>query len=106
ADALGDADLDGQSNYFEFIAGTNPLNGNQTLITTPSIAGTGNKLRLNHVRPGVNYHLETSTDLDAWSRLGTFTFPVAGSAEIEAPTPPSDTIRFYRMSLEAPTLLP
>ena len=37
--------------------------------------------------------------------MRTFTFPVAGSAEIEAPAPASGTI-FYRMTLEATTLLP
>ena len=106
ADGAGDADLDGQSNYFEFLANTNPLNPNERLATAPSVAGAGTangtiKLRLNHVRPGVNYHLETSTDLDAWSRLGTFTFPVAGSAEIEDPAPATSAPRFYRLDLEA-----
>jgi hypothetical protein len=90
--ADGDADLDGQSNYFEFLAGTSPLDPNERLATAPSVAGAGAvngsiKLQLTHVRPGVNYHLETSSDLDVWTRLGTFTFSVAGSAEIEDPTP-------------------
>jgi len=106
ADGDGDADLDGQSNYFEFLAGTNPLNGNETLATAPTVTGTTSanghvQLQLNHVRPGVNYHLETSTDLDAWSRVGTFTFSVSGSATVEDPTPATSAPKFYRMSLEA-----
>jgi len=105
-DGDGDADLDGQSNYFEFLAGTSPLDANQRLSTAPSVAGTSGangtiKLKLTHVRTGVNYHLETSTDLDIWSRIGTFTFSVAGSAEIEDPTPPTSIPKFYRLNLEA-----
>jgi uncharacterized repeat protein (TIGR01451 family) len=113
ADALGDADGDGQSNYFEYLAGTSPVDAAQTLTTAPSIAAgsSGNggsfKLNLNHVRPGVSYHLETSTDLDVWNRIGTFTFSVSGSATIEDPTtPPAGEPRFYRVSLEAATPLP
>lgn len=107
ADALGDADNDGQSNYFEYLAGTSPVDAAQSLSTAPSVsagasgAGGSFKLDLNHVRPGVNYHLETSSDLDVWSRIGTFTFSVVGSATIEDPTPPGGQPQFYRMNLEA-----
>lgn len=106
ADGDGDADLDGQSNHFEFLAGTNPLDGNETLNTAPTVTGTTSaegrvQLQLNHVRPGVNYHLETSADLDAWKRIGTFTFNVTGSATVEDPTTPGGAPKFYRMSLEA-----
>jgi hypothetical protein len=112
ADALGDADGDGQSNYFEYLAGTNPVDAAQTLTTAPSIAagasanGGSFKLNLSHVRPGVNYHLETSSDLDVWNRIGTFTFSVAGSATIEDPAAPTGQPNFYRISLETPALLP
>ncbi len=112
ADTLGDADGDGQSNYFEYLAGTNPVNAGQNLTTTPTIAaGAGSnggsfKLDLSHVRPGVSYHLETSSDMDVWNRIGTFTFSVSGSATIEDPTAPTGQPAFYRISLEAPALLP
>jgi VCBS repeat-containing protein len=112
ADALGDADGDGQSNYFEYLAGTSPVNAAQSLTTAPSVtAGSSSnggsfKLDLSHVRPGVSYHLETSTDLDVWNRIGTFTFSVSGSATVEDPTPPAGEPRFYRVSLEAATPLP
>ena len=112
ADALGDADGDGQSNYFEYLAGTSPVDAAQTLTTAPSIAAGANanggsfKLNLSHVRPGVNYHLEASSDLDVWNRIGTFTFSVSGSATIEDPTAPTVQPAFYRISLEAPALLP
>jgi VCBS repeat-containing protein len=112
ADALGDADGDGQNNYFEYLAGTSPVDAGQSLATAPSIAagssssGGSFKLDLSHVRPGVNYHLETSSNLDVWNRIGTFTFSVAGSATIEDPTAPTGGPAFYRISLEAPTLLP
>jgi hypothetical protein len=59
------------------------------------------QLQLNHVRPGVNYHLETSVDLEVWSRIGTFTFDAPGSATIEDPVPSTGVPKFYRMSLEA-----
>ncbi len=111
ADPLGDADLDGQSNYFEYLAGTSPADAAQNLSTTPSVTagasvGGNFKIDLNHVRPGVSYHLESSADLDAWSRIGTFTFNVAGSATIEDPTPPTGQPQFYRISLETSALLP
>jgi len=106
ADGEGDADLDGQSNYFEFLAGTNPLDASQNLSTALAVPGQQSengtvKLQLNHVRPGVNYHLESSGDLATWTRIGTFSFKVAGSAEIEDPEPSSGSARFYRMILEA-----
>jgi VCBS repeat-containing protein len=107
ADALGDADGDGQSNYFEYLAGTSPVNAGQSLTTAPTIAaGAGSnggsfKLDLNHVRPGVSYHLETSSDMEVWNRIGTFTFSVSGSATIEDPTAPTGQPAFYRVSLEA-----
>jgi VCBS repeat-containing protein len=112
ADALGDADGDGQNNYFEYLAGTSPVDAGQSLITAPSIAsgasanGGSFKLDLSHVRPGVNYHLETSSNLDVWNRIGTFTFSVSGSATIEDPTAPTGQPAFYRISLDTPTLLP
>jgi VCBS repeat-containing protein len=107
ADALGDADGDGQSNYFEYLAGTNPINAGQSLTTAPTIAAGGGsnggnfKLDLSHVRPGVSYHLETSSDMEVWNRIGTFTFSVSGSATIEDPTAPTSQPAFYRISLEA-----
>ena len=54
----------------------------------------------------MNYHLETSSDLDVWSRIGTFTFNESGSVTLEDPTPPTGQPQFYRISLEATTLLP
>jgi VCBS repeat-containing protein len=106
ADADGDADLDGQSNYFEFLAGTSPLDSGERLDTSPTVSGMSGRngsvqLQLNHVRPGVNYHLETSVDLEVWSRIGTFTFDAPGSATIEDPVPSTGVPKFYRMSLEA-----
>jgi hypothetical protein len=106
ADGDGDADFDGQSNYFEFLAGTNPLSGGATLSTTPTINGAatsngGVQLLLNHVRPGVNYHLEISGNMTMWERVGTFTFAVSGSATVEDPSPATGAPKFYRMSLEA-----
>jgi hypothetical protein len=49
----------------------------------------------------VSYHLETSSDMKAWNRIGTFTFSVSGSATIEDPTAPTSQPAFYRISLEA-----
>lgn len=112
ADAMGDADADGQSNYFEYLVGTSSVVADESLSTAPSMsagassAGGSFKLELSHVRPGVNCHLETSTDLDVWQRIVTFTFSVSGSATLEDPTPPTGQPQFYRISLEATTLLP
>jgi hypothetical protein len=39
--------------------------------------------------------------MEAWSRIGSFTFDTAGSATIEDPAPSTGAPKFYRMSLEA-----
>lgn len=103
-DPQGDSDDDGQANYMEFMAGTDPLDGgsrlNSGLALSPGTSSSGSfRFEINHVRPGVNYHLESSVDLVNWQRIGTFSFPEAGAAVIEDADTPTGT-RFYRMNLE------
>lgn len=104
-DPESDSDGDGQNNYMEFMAGTDPLDLGSRLGTGlvlqsgDSIPSGGLRFQVNHVRPGVSYHLESSADLVNWQRLGTFTFGEAGGAVIEIPRIPHVT-EFYRISLE------
>jgi hypothetical protein len=57
------------------------------------------------VRSGIRYHLETTTDLLQWQRLGTFEFATPGKAVIDTLDPVSEQLRLYRIRLES-TLAP
>lgn len=68
--AAADPDGDGEDNLFEFLTGYVPNDAN-SLLTARSISLTGNSvlLELSRVQPGVAYHIESSTDLVAWTPL-------------------------------------
>jgi len=92
-----DPDGDGQDNTFEYITGNNPGDANSCLSLEPAPGGL---FRLNSVRPGVRYHLESSTSLEAWERINKITPDIAGPAAIADPrTGPSGRC-FYRVTVE------
>jgi hypothetical protein len=96
-----DFDQDGQTNYYEYLAGTSPVDALQKLIasTSATIGASGSpNIAINYVRPGVNYYLESSSDQVTWLRIATYTFGASGSASIENPTP-GGTVKSYRIIL-------
>ena len=108
--AAGDSDGDGQNNLMEYLAGTDPMDGSsfmmQQLSISPSAGGQSQfSFQLDPVRSGIRYHLETTTDLLQWQRLGTFEFATPGKAVIDTLDPVSEQLRLYRIRLES-TLAP
>ena len=98
-----DPDGDGQDNTFELIAGHDPADANSCLcMESASPNATGGVFRLNHVRPGVRYSLESSTDLNAWDTLGTVTYEIEGPRAIyDERTDAGERRRcFYRVTVE------
>lgn len=107
AGALDDADHDGQTNYFEYLAGTSPVHSSEHLDTLPSTTGSGFTLGISHTRPGVRYLLEGSVDLRSWHSIETFTFDTPGRVFIQCPGPPGARSHFFRISLgDTPAVYP
>ena len=74
-----DPDGDGQSNAFELLTGASPASAGESLTIEPaSPSATGGVFRLNRVRPGVLYVLESSTNLVAWDRLSENSYELEG----------------------------
>lgn len=100
-----DADGDGQSNYAEYLAGTNPLDGSSLLrILSLSRAANGTNVTLNWTSEvGRKYQIETSTGLGngatPWTAIGSQTSaasPITSSTPASSATP-SEVHRFYRV---------
>ena len=70
-DPTDDPDGDGRDNQFECDASTNPLDPNCCLLTTVSseFDPNGFEIRWPTV-PGKKYHIEVSTDLSTWTKVG------------------------------------
>lgn len=96
--ASSDSDGDGQSDAAELLTGFDPANPRDFLRMECLRPSQGTvTLRLNKVRPGVSYRLETSTDLSGWTPLGTKTFPAEGPGDIADPRPVPPQASFYRV---------
>lgn len=103
-DAGGDPDGDGQDNAFELLAGTNPNNSTEFLgIESVGSTPASGQFRLNAVRPGVRYILESSTDLQRWETAAETTYEIEGAGAIADPRmqPVNATRGFYRVTLKA-----
>lgn len=70
-DPTDDPDGDGRDNQFECDSSTNPLDPNCCLFTTVSseFDPDGFEIRWPTV-PGKKYHIEVSTDLSSWTKVG------------------------------------
>lgn len=93
-----DPDGDGVTNYQEFLAGTNPLNG--ASIFQPQLTAASGNLTLNFSLPvNRSFHIETSDNLGQWTPWdvpGNQGTPVAG-APIQLDVPTVDPQRFFRV---------
>lgn len=70
-----DSDLDGSSNRHEFLAGTDPTDGSDTLTMSISVDGGVTRLSWNTV-PGRIYQAQISQDLYNWTSHGELRFAV------------------------------
>ena len=98
-----DPDRDGQNNAFELIAGTGPANAGDSLTVEPASPDlTGGVFRINPVRTGVIYVLESSTDLVAWDRLSENTYEVEGPGALYDERTDAGQRRrcFYKVTVE------
>ncbi len=110
-DRFGDKDGDGQSNYAEYVAGTDPLDEHSVFkMTEAQVMGTSSfAMRFTYVS-GKTYGIQFSSDLVSWQQVNapSLTFPEAGQAEWiddgtqTGGTPPLDlpAPRFYRVLVQ------
>jgi hypothetical protein len=97
-DPLADADGDGQSNWLEFMAGTDPLNSASTFRTTVFNAGDQWVVQF-PTNAGTIYTLSDSTDLLEWFVQSA----VGGDGHSkELPLGPSLQSGFWRIGLSSP----
>ncbi len=98
ADAMLDADGDGQSNIAEYTAATDPQDGSDVLKLTigPNLGGARFSLSF-HARAGRSYVLEFKTTLEdpEWQLFQTIA-PQANDTEISIPDPTNVGQRYYR----------
>ncbi len=104
ADAAFDLDRDGQTNLGEFLAGTDPRNGQDSLrIENAVISANGLRIRFTAVA-GRAYAVQYSSSLSAgtWLNLADIEAgPATTKAEVIDPAPVSRNGRFYRVLLRS-----
>jgi glucose/arabinose dehydrogenase/mono/diheme cytochrome c family protein len=105
ADANADPDHDGRSNFFEFLAGTDP-NDATSFAPDPKLTASNGQLQLNFAQPANRSAvIETSTDLAAWTLWdvpgNTPTFPSMSQMRSMSVTLDADH-RFFRLRLSLP----
>jgi hypothetical protein len=105
ADANADPDHDGQSNFLEFLAGTDPNNAT-SLFATPTLTTANGQLLLSFTQPANRSALiETSIDLASWTLWNvpgnTPTFPSLSQMRGMSVTLDGDH-RFFRLRLSQP----
>jgi hypothetical protein len=89
-----DSDGDGASNQEEFLAGTDPLDGESVLKTR--VVQTEQGLRLSwNAQPGYVYQVQVSTDVDRWNDLGGAQFAPGNTHSI--PLEQSEGAAYYRV---------
>lgn len=102
----GDPDGDGQSNWAEFLAGTDPTQASSYLhVLTSHFDGEGSAVLRFPIAPSRHYRIEVSSDLTAWNPgFGQLTYSEKGIAEwvgqspIVGPGRPAAA--FYRVVVE------
>ncbi len=96
-EAAGDEDGDGQSNAAELAAATDPFNAASALrVASVSTAATGEVTLLIQSVISKRYQLETSSDLQIWTTLGSATAATSDTTLLTDPAPAGPR-RFYRV---------
>ena len=100
-DGTGDFDQDGQSDLAEYLAGTNPTNGQSVFeVLAITSVSTGQRQLIWSAEPGKTYRVEYKDDLAgaAWTSLGqVITASGATASAIDASA--NGEKRFYRVAL-------
>ena len=99
ANGSADADNDGVTNRAEFLAGTDPRNGNSRLRAGALSTLPGDQLALTFDSvPGRTYHLQESAALGAWADTGVDfpAHPSAAQTTLQFTRPAADR-KFYRL---------
>lgn len=89
-----DSDQDGASNLDEFLAGTNPVDGQSVLRTTITVTAQGILLVWNS-EPGCVYQIQGSVALDGWVDIGGARY--AASRVTSVLLPPDSSASYYRL---------
>ena len=92
--AQADEDQDGANNLQEFLAGTNPRNGDSSLKTSLLTTQAGIRLQWS-TQPGYVYQVQSTIDLNSWSDAGSPRF--SSGATDSVPTSSDADIRYYRV---------
>jgi hypothetical protein len=98
ADALFDFDGDGMINRDEYVAGTNPTDALSVLKLALTITNAG--LMQFVAQSNISYSVQYRTDLlsNQWNRVTNITAQSGvRTVEVNAPNPPPDPSRFYRV---------
>lgn len=89
-----DTDLDGASNFKEFLAGTSPVNAQSVLKTWLETNSQGCRLLWN-TQPGLVYQVQVSSGLTEWANLA---MPrLATGSEDSISISPSSSASYYRI---------
>jgi hypothetical protein len=100
----GDPDLDGLSNYVEWLVGLNPRLIDNSAFPKLGIDRIQGGVRLSFpTLPGRSYQLRVSEELDEWEDFGSpfVTLPGDAPAILEIDDTTGLSERFYRMSISA-----
>ena len=100
-DGTSDFDQDGSTDLAEYLAGTNPVNGQSVLeVLKITSVGTNERQLIWSAQPGKSYRLEYKTDLSGttWTSLGQIIAATATTAS-GLDTAANSEKRFYRVAL-------
>lgn len=100
-DGGGDFDEDGQTDLAEYLAGTNPTNGQSVLeVLTITSVSTGQRQLIWRAESGKSYRVEYKPDLQAgnWTSLGQV-ITASGATASATDTTGGAEKRFYRVAL-------
>lgn len=95
-----DYDLDGQSDRYEWLAGSDPADPASTFrVLESGYTPAGDFTLTFSAAAGHRYRIEQTVDLTAWEPLGEDIVPVVtGAYPLSVPVAPASTRRFYRVA--------